>query len=56
MAAYSYQCPICSDIKIVEHKAAATPYIRCNKCAHAMIRALNPIKKDKDGRDKSPRP
>jgi predicted nucleic acid-binding Zn ribbon protein len=53
MGMYTYQCPKCGASKMVEHKVAASPYVRCNVCVTTMFRAINLIKKEKDGRNKN---
>lgn len=55
MGIYNYHCPKCNATKVVEHKIAATPYVRCNQCAAVMVRTINP-KKEENGRDKNIRP
>lgn len=43
MAAYTYQCS-CGFQKVVVHKVAETPNVRCNQCTSKMIRAIPPSK------------
>ena len=40
MGVFNYFCPKCGSTKLVEHKVAASPYVRCNDCTSMMERAI----------------
>lgn len=54
MGIYTYQCPKCGASKMVEHKVATTPHVRCNVCVSPMFRAISVSKKEHNGRNKNP--
>lgn len=43
MGIYTYHCPKCGSTKMVEHKIAATPYVRCNNCVSQMVRTIQKV-------------
>ena len=48
MGIFSYYCPQCGSTKLVEHKTAATPYVRCNDCTTAMERTIKVKNNDRN--------